>query len=171
MENEFKPLFHIYSINECGQIKGREGKLLTPKVDRYGYLCIGLMKGDKRRTFTTVHRLVAKVFIENTENKPCVNHIDGNKLNNHVSNLEWCTVLENNRHSIRIGLTKPRKDFHLHALKKRKRILQSDLDGNPIKEWDGIRLAERELNLHADRIIKACTGKFKQHGGFKWSYL
>lgn len=54
-----------------------------------------------------VHRLVAQVFIENKDNKPCVNHIDGNKSNNNINNLEWVTYSENNRHAYRTGLKKP----------------------------------------------------------------
>jgi len=59
-----------------------------------------------RRKTHMIHRLVAQAFIPNPDKKPCVNHIDGNKLNNHVSNLEWCSVQENNLHARQTGLHK-----------------------------------------------------------------
>lgn len=74
---------------------------LTYTLNNRGYYSVGI----RRKTYM-VHRLVAQAFIPNPENKPCVNHIDGNKLNNHVSNLEWCTVQENNLHARQTGLHK-----------------------------------------------------------------
>ena len=74
---------------------------LTYTLNNRGYYSVGI-----RRKTHMVHRLVAQAFIPNPENKPFVNHIDGNKLNNHVSNLEWCTVQENNLHAKQTGLHK-----------------------------------------------------------------
>lgn len=73
------------------------------------YLAVGLRifkDGKSIQTIHKIHRLVAKYFIPNPENKPCVNHIDGNKLNNNVTNLEWVTISENTRHSYRNRLQK-----------------------------------------------------------------
>lgn len=74
---------------------------LTYTLNNRGYYSVGI-----RRKTHMVHRLVAQAFIPNPENKPFVNHIDGNKLNNHVSNLEWCTAQENNLHARQTGLHK-----------------------------------------------------------------
>lgn len=77
-------------------------KEMKPRVIR-GYLALGLEEGNnngvRKQKIHKIHRLVAEAFIPNPENKPCVNHIDGNKLNNVVSNLEWCSVAENTKHS------------------------------------------------------------------------
>jgi len=80
-----------------------KGQALKPKLDKYGYLHIGLYRYQKGKWFT-LHRLVAIAFILNPKNKPCVNHINGIKTDNRVENLEWCTVLENNQHATITGL-------------------------------------------------------------------
>ena len=70
---------------------------MIPKKDKDGYLNIGLRNG-KGRFFRRVHQLVAKAFIENPNNYEVINHIDGNRTNNHFTNLEWCTVAYNNKY-------------------------------------------------------------------------
>jgi hypothetical protein len=76
---------------------------MKPQINARGYLVIGLMINDKQRMHK-IHRLVSNAFIENPENKPQVNHIDGNKLNNCISNLEWATQKENIQHAYKNGL-------------------------------------------------------------------
>lgn len=98
-----------------------KGVILKTKLDKYGYLTIGLSKNQCSKWYT-IHRLVAIHFIPNPENKPTVNHIDGNKLNNNDWNLEWNTVLENFRHAksigLRDGVTKLGEDSNFSKLKE-----------------------------------------------------
>jgi len=68
--------------------------LLKQNNDRYGYRCLNLCKDNKRKKYL-IHRLVALAFIPNPENKPFIDHIDNNSLNNHISNLRWATFSEN----------------------------------------------------------------------------
>lgn len=90
-----------------GKPRTLKGKLLTILYDQDGYPRTQLMI-NKKRWVKNTHRIVATMFIPNPENKPCINHIDGNKTNNNVSNLEWCTVAENNQHAFDIGIKKNR---------------------------------------------------------------
>jgi hypothetical protein len=95
----------IYEISNYGTLK-RLDKGTFPKgsPNKQGYIRYKLSVNDVCKNYFG-HVLVAKAFIANTENKPQVNHIDGNAKNNHVSNLEWCTAKENVRHAFRTGLS------------------------------------------------------------------
>lgn len=89
-----------YVISSCGKVmrfKANKWSDVNGEIN-HGYNRVNLSLNGKAKKFR-VHRLVAQAFIDNPLNKPFVNHIDGNKLNNHVSNLEWCTASENEHHS------------------------------------------------------------------------
>ena len=99
--------FEDYLITVFGDIYSTiTEKWLNPKVDKYGYSYVGLYR-DNNPKWISIHRLVATTFIPNPYNKPEVNHIDGNKSNNCVFNLEWVTCSENQKHAYKIGLHKP----------------------------------------------------------------
>lgn len=160
----------LYWINENGDVYSKRKRFLVAHKDRYGYLKLGLSKNGNRYWFT-IHRLVALNFIDNPNKKPCVNHIDGNKLNNSTSNLEWCTVTENNRHSWKIGNSKVSPNA-VAALKKKlcKKVLQLNLNGETIKEWSGIREAARGVGGESSCISEVCRSLRKTHKGFIWKF-
>ena len=105
-----------------------------------------------------VHRLVAEVFIPNPQNKPEVNHKDGDKSNNNVDNLEWVTRLENVRHAIGLGL---------HS---GKRIMKITSDGTTEIYESGAE-ASRQNNIHAKCVTDVANGTQKTAGGFRWKYI
>jgi len=94
----------MYQASTCGHIRNsRTGHIMSPCLNRKGYPQTSLWKNKKGHS-KTIHRHVAETFIPNPENKPQVNHIDGNKLNNNIDNLEWNTSNENIQHAYDNGL-------------------------------------------------------------------
>ena len=108
----------LYQVSNFGEVKSlpkirnvfssnyiAKERILKPALNDSGYKIVVLTKNKKSKSLR-VHRLVALAFIPNLENKPQVNHKDGNKLNNHIDNLEWCTNSENEIHAYKLGLKK-----------------------------------------------------------------
>lgn len=98
--------FPKYFIDEKGFVISRRRRIelsLKPTISR-GYLTFFLYIGNYKYKHVSLHRLLASQFIPNPDNKPCVNHKDGNKLNNNLNNLEWCTYSENNKHAYKLRL-------------------------------------------------------------------
>lgn len=93
-------------VNSNGVSKIVKAKILKPIINQLGYARVSLCKKGIKMKSARVHRLVALSFIPNPQNKKTVNHIDGNKLNNHIKNLEWATCSENCKHAYSIGLSK-----------------------------------------------------------------
>lgn len=144
-------------------------KILTPHDNGGGYYIVTLTKNRKRKTLK-VHRLVAETFIPNPENKPQVNHINGIKTDNRVENLEWNTNIENHNHAIKIGLIN-KTSYEKSAKSKWKKILQFDIKGNFIKEWESMKAICKYLNIKNNgNIVKCCQGKIKKVYGYVWKY-
>lgn len=165
----------IYQVSNTGKVK-RVGKysnqhgstwtsdrLLSPSPKDNNYMVVGLSREGKVKS-KYVHRLVAEAFIPNPENKPTVNHKNGDRSNNHFSNLEWATYLENNLHSIEV------LDRDTRNKGDSKPVLQFDKQGNFIKEYPSMREAQRQTGIHA--IDKVCAGAKYRHtaGGYIWRY-
>lgn len=149
-------------IDTSGVIKNKSGIRKT-YVSR-GYEKIILTKNNKSTLFS-VHRLVAMAFIPNPENKEFVNHINGNKLDNRVQNLEWCTRSENTIHAYKLGMCKRDKgESSPHS----KKIYQIDINTNKvIGEFLGVAELQRKLGF--SNISRAA--KFGRiANGYKWSY-
>jgi hypothetical protein len=151
----------------------RKGKLISAKPGKTGYCKVCLHKYGFGKFFP-VHRLVAIAFIDNTESKPFINHIDGNPSNNNVENLEWCTQSENILHAYKIGSKKAPDYFYLKQVGKESptaiSIIQKDSTGNFIRKWDCINDVQRELGFNRPNICKCAKGKINTAYGFKWEY-
>jgi hypothetical protein len=133
-------------------------KKMKPFINN-GYYKVSLFC-DKKRKDMFIHRLVAQAFLNNFGDLPFVNHIDGNKLNNNVANLEWCTASENIKHAYKFGMLKGTN----------KPILQYDLNGNFIKKWNSAKEVERELGFKSYNICKCLKNKCKKSYNYIWKY-
>lgn len=146
-----------YFVSNLGRFKNSSGIIMNNyKVNDNGYIRVYIYN----KTYS-LHRLVALAFIENTENKEQVNHIDGIKLNNSVENLEWVTNTENQIHKFKIGLG---NNFT-------RKIIQYDLEMNKIKDFNSIIEASKELNIGKSNIRGVLTNYRKTAGGFIFKYL
>ena len=131
------------------------------------------MKGYKKVTLINntgakdilVHILVANAYIPKIEGKEYVDHIDGDRANNKVSNLRWCTFNENCAFPLAI---KHKQDAAIKRVGKR--VIQYDFDGNEIARYRGQNEAGRLTGISGANISQVCNGKRKQAGGFIWRY-
>lgn len=159
----------IFQVSNTGKVKSLERidrlgrkiqeKILTTKVNKNGYVIVHLKHNGRKRTYF-VHRLVAIAFLGYEENMD-VNHIDGNKENNCLDNLEWVTRKENMDHAWKNGLNKRRKP---------KKVAQYKND-KLIAVFDSAYDAERKTQIYASHICSCCHGRRKSAGGFNWKYV
>lgn len=157
----------LYQVSNLGNVKSfprngtiKQERILKQTIDNNGYLIVGLHKNNKAKK-VCVHWLVANAFIPKEKEHKVINHIDGNKLNNKLFNLERCTQSHNVKESYRLGLEVPPNE---------KKVLQYDLQGNFIKEWESGSKASRQLNLPQTSISACCRKLKKQVGGFVWEF-
>lgn len=166
----------VYQVSNFGRIKSlsrmifngkgyylSKEKILKGSKNEKGYLQVELLGKPM-----LIHRIVATMFIDNPYNKPQVNHIDGDKTNNHVLNLEWCDNSENQIHAYKLGLSKRSED----AGKKKKKVCQIDLEtGKIINIFDSIADAKRYFNVSKINISEVCKGNRKSCLGYGWKYF
>jgi hypothetical protein len=148
-----------YMISPKGQVYNSKLKTLMNASDE-GYERLSL-RNENGRFKINVHRLVAKTFIPNPDDLPVVNHIDGNKTNNDVSNLEWVSSQQNSQHAINTGLTKAPNEAA---------VLQYTLNEEFLCEYKSLAEASRQTTINRRAIGKNCTGFTKTSGGFIWKY-
>lgn len=129
-----------------------------------GYMLVTLTNGNGQRQNKRVHRLLMEAFVPNPHNYPHINHIDGNKLNNSLSNLEWCSVKHNTQEAIRLGLMKP-YDSPLNRA-----IVQMTNDFEFIAEYKSLHEATRATGIAWQNIWKVCDGRRPRAGGYRWKY-
>ena len=149
---DIKDFEGLYQVSTWGRVRSiRTGKLRATYINNKGYECIGLYRNKKEHKFL-VHRLVAETFILNPYSKPEVNHIDEDKQNNYVYNLEWCTRSENIAHS----WEKP--------------VEATNTDGKTYY-FTSAKECGVSLGLYPNIITACLKGRRKTHKGYTFRYL
>lgn len=186
---EWKPMpgFETeYLVSNCGNIWSiRSSRLLKLKETPAGYLRVSPSVNGYRRD-CAVHRLVALAFIPNPDNKPTVNHINEDKKDNRVENLEWATVAEQNVHGTRIERAKAhtewknrginyksvaeKHDYYNMNRKQMKPVLQFNEHGVFIARHEGVGVAARTVGVSAGHLCSCLKGERRTCGGFMWKY-
>lgn len=159
-----------YQVSNLGRVKSlpkkcwngkgywfKDGRILIPVKSKKGYLNVWC-----RKNIFKVHRLVANAFIPNPQNLPQVNHIDGDKTNNCVTNLEWVTDGENLLHAYRVLGRRQKIGKNHHNSRA---VLQLK-DGKIINSFDSLNEAARTTGAHHSGISMCCSGKIKKHKGY-----
>lgn len=167
---------NIKSLTRFDGIRERKGQEIKQSLKYNGYLQVGLRKNSKRKFFS-VHRLVAIHFLDNPENKPQVNHIDCNKQNNNINNLEWATSKENLHHAKINGLRNnmPKGEKHpnfgkfAEKSKTAKPVIRYDRKTGKTKLYEAKILAKND-GFDVTSISKCCHKKLKTHKGYEWYF-
>ncbi len=160
--------FDKYYVSNRGRVKNKKtGRVLKPCVSSWGYLRHTLSLNGVT-SVVRVHRLMALAFIPNPENKPTVNHIDGNKTNNSLDNLEWATYSENNFHAYRIGLKVAHWLGKFKADHPRSKTVTQLKDGHVIGKYISLTEAAEKANVSIGNISKVISGERKHTKGFTW---
>ena len=142
-------------------------KILMQTIGGHGYLLITLTDKFGIQKSARVHRIVCKAFIELVDGKPQVNHIDGNKQNNRVENLEWADASDQMNHAYSHNLIKVKVgDVHAQS----KRVYHYNLSGELIGVYGSCGEAHRKTNLSLSHINKCCNGQFDFYKGSVFSY-
>lgn len=160
MKELWKPIDEVngrYEVSTFGNVRNTNTKNICKRGDNgKGYKNCKLWNGEKFLT-RYIHRLVAIAFIDNPNGYKEINHIDEDKGNNRVDNLEWCTRQYNNTYGV---LTK----------NKQKKVLQYTLKNEFIRIYDSINQASKYTGASNTHIGQVCKKKRNQSGGFKWEY-
>lgn len=160
-----------YQVSNTGRVRNSSykgtGRIrnMSPCSDKDGYQTVCLTSLDGKQKSYRVHRLVAQVFIYNPDNLEQVNHLDENKANNSVDNLEWCTSKQNNNYGHRNErMSRSKRNTNCRAVR------QCDKNGVIIRVWPSLSELKRTFGYDTGLISSRCRGKGETAYGYRWEY-
>ena len=156
-----------YMVSNHGNIwSHNKQKIMVPSFCKDKYLKVSLHKGGEQKT-KQVHRIVAEAFLENKDNKPQVNHRDGNKENNRLDNLEWVTAKENCDHAIKEKLytSNPLKGLEVAWVKNQIAVMATNIKSGEVKIYKSFKEAAHDIGVTTQNISIHVSGKTKRVKG------
>lgn len=171
----------LYEVSNLGNVRSlfRYKKVLKWNITKNGYATVQLFKNKVGKRLL-VHRIVATTFIRPPKPKEQVNHIDEDKLNNNLANLEWLTPCENMRYGTRSERQKLKTDYSSqkrkiiareNGKKTSKKVSQFSKEGQLIKIYASAKEAHRKTGINHSHILECCQGKrYRTVGGYVWKY-
>ena len=149
-----------YSVSTEGEVRKDTTNYILSQSSQQDYKFVGLIINGKQKRMR-VHRMVALAFIDNPDNKPYVNHINGNRSDNNVENLEWVTPSENTQHAVDTGLFKSGRA---------RAVVQYNLNGEQMATFESASEAARQTGGSQSKICSCCKRQRKTANDYQWRY-
>ena len=149
-----------YSVSTEGEVRKDTTNYILSQSSQQDYKFVGLIINGKQKRMR-VHRMVALAFIDNPDNKPYVNHINGNRSDNNVENLEWVTPSENTQHAVNTGLFKSGRT---------RAVIQYNLNGEQMATFESATEAARQTGGSQSKITMCCRRQRDSANDYQWRY-
>ena len=149
-----------YSVSTEGEVRKDTTNYILSQSSQQDYKFVGLIINGKQKRMR-VHRMVALAFIDNPDNKPYVNHINGNRSDNNVENLEWVTPSENTKHAVDTGLFKSGRA---------RAVIQYNLNGEQMATFESASEAARQTGGSQSKITMCCRRQRDSANDYQWRY-
>jgi len=150
----------LYEISNKGRLRNGYGKVLSPADNGKGYMRFSLSKGNSDTSTVYLHRAIGEAFIPNPNNYPEINHIDEDKSNNQIENLEWCSIKYNRLYGTRVERS---------SAKSKRKVVGINIKDKSVIILEGIvDCIQHGLNKSA--VSNCAQGLSKSSGGYRWMY-
>ena len=158
-----------YAVDKDGNVYSSKADRLLTQHTEQGYKRVAIRSGREYKL--KVHRIVAETYIPNPNKLPQVNHIDGDKTNNTVSNLEWVSAKDNMRHAYQTGLVSTKKANESSCEALRRKVIGTHVDTGEVIKADSLVELCSKYNLTVCNVSACCLGKRRTHKGYAFQFI